>query len=140
MKNLYSLTAHALKELMEKDRLDPSKISEDVFGRIEAVDGRVKSAFDRLAASWPGRDESSGALNNAIADAVRAFGAAATESERAGIVCFACYRLRNSLLHLNEESLDVYQNLDLGVRMVGWALTAYRIARHREDCTLAGLR
>ncbi|MFH0764451.1 MAG: Asp-tRNA(Asn)/Glu-tRNA(Gln) amidotransferase subunit GatA [Candidatus Omnitrophota bacterium] len=28
---------------MEKDRLQPSKISEDVFGRIKAVDGRVKA-------------------------------------------------------------------------------------------------
>lgn len=47
MEKLYSLTAHAIKELMAKDGLDPSRISEDVFGRIASVDDKVK-AFVRV--------------------------------------------------------------------------------------------
>ncbi|MCX5686345.1 MAG: Asp-tRNA(Asn)/Glu-tRNA(Gln) amidotransferase subunit GatA [Candidatus Omnitrophica bacterium] len=62
MENLYSLTAHALKELMKKDGLNPSKISEDVFGRIEAVDGRVK-AIVRVNKSKFSNTKSSGKLS-----------------------------------------------------------------------------
>lgn len=41
MENLYSLTAHKLKERIDKDGLDPSKISNELFDRIERLDKRI---------------------------------------------------------------------------------------------------
>jgi len=43
MDNLYSLTAHKLKELIEKNGLDPSKILQDLFKRIGALDDKIKA-------------------------------------------------------------------------------------------------
>lgn len=113
--------------------------SGQLFQRLSAIlaaDARVRSTFDRLCAFNPGRGESAIAVNNGIAEAIRVLGSATNESERAGCVCYACYRLRNSLLHLNEQALDVYRNLDLGVRMAGLILAAYRIVRHCEESSV----
>ena len=41
--DLYSLTAHELKELINKEGLDPAKIVEDVFSRIGRVEPKVNA-------------------------------------------------------------------------------------------------
>jgi hypothetical protein len=105
------------------------------------VNPKIKGAYDDLLPTkFPqGQGESAAALNAVVNEGVIRFGAAKSEAERAGIVCYIAYRLRNSLLHLNEEALDIYGNLDLAVRMSGWALAANRLARHREEGTLTAL-
>ncbi len=47
MEKLQSLTAHRLKELIEKGDVRPSNILSDLFDRIKALDGKVK-AFVRV--------------------------------------------------------------------------------------------
>jgi aspartyl-tRNA(Asn)/glutamyl-tRNA(Gln) amidotransferase subunit A len=62
MEKLFSLTAHTLKEFMGKEGLDPSRISEEVFGRIASVDDKVK-AFVRVNSSKPSALKSGGKLS-----------------------------------------------------------------------------
>ena len=102
-----------------------------------AANLRVKRAYDGLSAFASG--ESVAALNAVVKEGEVRFAAAKSEAERAGIVCYVAYRLRNSLLHLNEEALDIYSDLELAVRMAGWALVASRVARHGEEGTLAAV-
>lgn len=47
MENLYSQTAHALRKAIETEGLEPKRIIEQLFSRIDSVDGRVK-AFVRV--------------------------------------------------------------------------------------------
>jgi hypothetical protein len=103
------------------------------------ADARVIGAFNSLKSFPGGQGETAAALNNAIAETTSRFAAATTESTRAGCACFASYKLRNSLLHLNEESLDVHTNLNLGVRMAGWVLASIRIARRAQEGSLGVL-
>lgn len=43
MENLYLLTAHRLKTMMDEEGLRPSKIADEVFARIDSVEPRVKA-------------------------------------------------------------------------------------------------
>jgi aspartyl-tRNA(Asn)/glutamyl-tRNA(Gln) amidotransferase subunit A len=43
MERLHSLTAHELKNLIDKEGLEPSKIADDVLGRISLLDGKIKA-------------------------------------------------------------------------------------------------
>ncbi len=43
MESLHSLTAHELKELMEKSSTEPSKVLGSVMARIDQVEGKVKA-------------------------------------------------------------------------------------------------
>ena len=43
MENFYSLTAHELKEKIDKDGLQPSQILNSLFKRIESLDGKIKA-------------------------------------------------------------------------------------------------
>ncbi len=43
MDNLYSLTAHRLKELIEKDSLAASRVLEQLFKRIDALDSSIRA-------------------------------------------------------------------------------------------------
>lgn len=103
------------------------------------ADARVIGVFNSLKDFPAGQGETPAALNNAITEATNRFALATTESVRAGCVCFASYKLRNSLLHLNEEALDVHTNLNLAVRMAGWTLAAIRIARRAHESALGAL-
>ncbi|MDD5428120.1 MAG: Asp-tRNA(Asn)/Glu-tRNA(Gln) amidotransferase subunit GatA [Candidatus Omnitrophica bacterium] len=58
MENLYSLTAHKLKELMTKGETTPAAVAEQLFSRIEKCDGKIKAVV------FNGKDN---ALKNAVA-------------------------------------------------------------------------
>jgi len=61
MERLYSLTAHALKELMDKDGLEPSDILSELLSRIELVDKDVR-AFVRVNKTKAGSGAKKGRL------------------------------------------------------------------------------
>lgn len=43
MEKLHSLTAHRLKELMEKGEVKPSDILSDLLDRVKSLDGKIKA-------------------------------------------------------------------------------------------------
>jgi hypothetical protein len=121
-------------------RLQGAGVSGQLGKRMPALvfsDARILNAYKNV---WAAKaTETAAELNAVVAKATQDFATAKGEAERAGIICYAVYRLRNSLLHVNEESLDLCANLDLGVRMTGWALAACRVARHSEEMTFQNL-
>ncbi len=84
-------------------------------------------------------EKSAAAVNACVVEALTRFVAASTPSAKAGIACYAAVRLRNSLLHVLENSLDVYTDELKCLTMMGYILAVFRIAKHGEDGTLAGL-
>ncbi len=53
MENLYSLTAHELKEKIDKFSLAPSDIIDSLFRRIESLDKKIKAfvSLNKVCAS-----------------------------------------------------------------------------------------
>jgi aspartyl-tRNA(Asn)/glutamyl-tRNA(Gln) amidotransferase subunit A len=64
MENLYSLTAHELKEKIDKSGLEPSDILDSLFRRIEHLDKKIKAfvSLNSNGASGPSREDKSGKL------------------------------------------------------------------------------
>jgi hypothetical protein len=58
---------------------------------------------------------------------------AATPAGATGVIVYFCHQFRNSLLHVNEENLTIFQNKDGCVKAVGWVLGMLRAcARVKE--------
>ncbi len=59
MENLYSLTAHELKEKIDKDGLAPSDVLDSLFKRIESLDKKIKAfvTLNKNAASLLPKDK-----------------------------------------------------------------------------------
>ena len=83
--------------------------------------------------------KSAAAVNACVSEAIRRVAVAATPSAKAGIACYIAVRLRNSLLHVLEDSLDIYADEPKCITMIGYTLAVFRIAKHGEDGTFAGL-
>jgi hypothetical protein len=79
------------------------------------------------------------AVNACVTEALNRMAGATTASAKAGIACYIAVRLRNSLLHVLEDSLDIYTDKSKCITMFGYALAVLRIVKHGEDGTLAGL-
>jgi hypothetical protein len=119
-----------------------ASVTGQLHARLKAVlnqDARLLSPFNGLASFAPGQGESATALNDLVTEAVSRFATATTETTRAGIAAYVSYRFRNSVLHVNEESLAIHQDLDLGIRMAGWVLATCRVVAHVARGTHTGL-
>jgi hypothetical protein len=112
---------------------------------ILSVNLNAKREFDsfhhRDVFKWKGRKlhRSPAAVNDCVNEALNRMAAATTASEKAGIACYLAVRLRNTLLHVLENSLDIYADRTKCITMFGCALSFFRIAKHGEDGTFAGL-
>lgn len=102
-------------------------------------DARLLNGFNALKSFSAGQGETAVALNDLITEAVSRFSGATTQTARAGLAAYVSYRFRNSVLHVNEESLTIQQDLDLGIRMVGWTLATCRVVAHIKRGTHTGL-
>lgn len=78
-------------------------------------------------------------VNACVTEAFNRMAGATTASAKAGIASYIAVRLRNSLLHVLEDSLDIYTDKSKCIAMFGYALAVLRIVKHGEDGTLAGL-
>ena len=111
---------------------------------VIALNPRADSSFVSLRKWWNAtydnaQMESEIGVNGLLAEAIQRFTAAANPAERAGIVAFTTFRLRNSVLHVNEENLTIFKDHALGLRMAGWAFMACRVVKHAEDASFATL-
>jgi hypothetical protein len=151
---------HATKHIRTRAVAESLVALESTLRRFQTgVIGELGSQLDQLIAAnsilqstykrfdvdfrnkWPSRlqKRSSMAVNWCTTEARSRFASATTTSERAGIACYLSYRLRNSLLHVVEESLDIFQQKSLCEWCMALALAAIRLANHGEDSTLAAL-
>jgi hypothetical protein len=79
------------------------------------------------------------ALNWAIDESLARFDRAATVSERAGIACYLTYKLRNNLMHVIDDSVNLYADRPKLVRAAGLVFCAIRISMHGEQGTLGAI-
>ena len=143
----------ALESSLRRKQATAAGVSGQLNSRLThevKANSKVKLAYNGLE-KWffpspplptrytPQEVESEVGVNGLVGEAVLRFGAATSVAECSGIALYAAYRLRNSILHFNEEGLNIYKDRELGLRMAGWVLAACRLIKHSEEGTFAGL-
>jgi hypothetical protein len=58
---------------------------------------------------------------------------ASSPAYAAGVITFFCHRLRNSLLHVNEEELLIFREKDTCLSAAGWVLAMLRVAGFAKE-------
>lgn len=116
----------------------------DRLQRALATNPNALSAFNDLhswfIATFPAASrETAATLNQLLAEADNRFAGTAAAATKAGIAAYAVVRVRNSILHLNEEGLDIFKSRPAALKIVGWALSTCRTVQHAEQGTLAAL-
>ena len=85
------------------------------------------------------KNKTAAAVNACAAEACKRMAIATTPAAKAGVACYVAVRLRNSLLHVLEDQLDIFKDTSKCINMIGYTLAVFRTVKHGEDGTLAGL-
>ncbi len=130
-------------------RLWQTNISGQLHSRMEtaiSANTSIRNSFDaahsRFCATYPSSDpnrETGIAVNWAVNDAVAELAKASTAAERAGIITYLAVRLRNSLMHVIDDSLDIYNNEATCERIAGLMLITARLSEYSEKNRLASI-
>jgi len=113
---------------------------------ILAKNNEMKKGYDDLGKLLEKRSKANGwtqktpdALNWIHKEAQSQISKGSSAARLAGVCAFFCHKYRNSLLHVNEESLTVFKNQQDCIKAVGWILSMLRVCKHAKDQTLAAL-
>lgn len=140
--------AEALVALESTLRRSQTKVLGELGKQMEqliAANAGVKTSFDTFRADFkhnaptPAQERSPSAVNWTTTETQLRLASETTTAGRAGIACYLALRLRNTLLHVVEDSLDIFQQKSLCERCMGLALATVRLAKQGEDATLAAL-
>jgi hypothetical protein len=133
----------------------PGTVSGQLYSRLEPVLGvnevalrAFKAAESRFATQFP-KDpvtrqdhpdkETHVAVNWEISDTLSALTTADSVAERAGVACHLVARLRNSLMHVIDGSIDMYSKDVEYDRVLGIVLAVIRLSQSGNDGTLSDL-
>lgn len=101
--------------------------------------GRFTSQFPKDPATnqaHPDKETATG-VNWAITDGLKAIDAAPDATSKAGAACYLAVRLRNSLMHVIDGSVDLYTDPVKLSRVTGIMLAAIRLSQRGEDGSLS---
>lgn len=117
--------------------------------RLDAIlltNQRMKMGYDEMAVllereaiakSWSQKSPNS--LNWIYKETHDQLSKGGSAARLAGLCAFFCHKYRNTLLHVNEEGLTVFQRQEDCIQVIGWVLSMLRLCRHAKDQTLAAL-
>ncbi|HEV3074702.1 MAG TPA: hypothetical protein VHB47_09825 [Thermoanaerobaculia bacterium] len=124
-------------------RWQGATVSGQLFKRTEALlvpNGTAIATFRTRHLAYSGRDlERASELNRLIGEECAAFMSAGSRAERAAIAAFVCYRLRNSVMHVVDDQLDIFSQPPLLVKVLGFCLISIRLSRFGHDGQMAQL-
>jgi hypothetical protein len=128
-------------------RLHPADQGE-LFNRIQrllSANSVMSRQFglmnNRFCNQYPNKEDrkTSTAVEWVINDCLTAFDAAPTTAEKAGIAAYLVVRLRNSVMHVIDESTCLYSDGAVVMRVSGLALSILRLSKHGTEGTLANI-
>jgi hypothetical protein len=97
----------------------------------------ARTAFDSARVKWvkqTGFDWNSYQIMNWISgETSLRIVAAARPAEATGAIVYFCHQFRNSLLHVNEENLTVFQDKNECVKATGWVLGMLRACARAKE-------
>jgi hypothetical protein len=83
--------------------------------------------------------ETGAAMNWAVSETFVRLAALPRAADRIGIAAYFVLRLRNTLMHVNEETLDLHKNPKLCLRAAGLAFAMLRVSMHGDQNSLSAL-
>lgn len=93
---------------------------------------------DELAAKHFVKD-SSDAVNWVVNDCLTVHSQAADTATCSGVACYLVYRVRNSLMHVIDTSIDLYTDTKKLMKVAGLAFSVIRLSRHGAEGTIGSL-
>jgi hypothetical protein len=122
-------------------------IGGQIFDRMDAllmVNSASRSSFtafhNDFNTTWTKPQRETGlAVNWIISEAIARLAVRPTVAERIGVAAYLAVRLRNSLMHVNEETLDIHKNTQLCLRVAGIAFAVLRVSKHGDEKSLSAL-
>ena len=101
-----------------------------------------EKAHQRFRKKFPSNapnSETGKAVNWAIADCLRHYTKASTKATKCGVACYLVVRLRNSLMHVLDDSVSLYADKEVLLKVAGLAFAVLRLSKHGEEGLLAKL-
>lgn len=96
--------------------------------------------FNLRLSAYPRADwEDSTVVDAMVRQEEARFDAASTVAERAAVAVFVSYRLRNSVMHVLDDQLELFEKPELLRKVLGFALVSIRMSRFGADGQLGGL-
>jgi len=112
----------------------------DLLGQNGTSQTAFDNAHNRFTARWLKPDRvTAAAVNWVVDDCLQAFDAAPNTATKCGIACYLALRLRNSLMHVLDEDLDLYSNRAKVLRATGLMMAVVRASQHGNEGTLAAI-
>lgn len=121
---------------------------EHVLGANQRALAAFKAAETRFAGQFPKDQvtrqdhpdkETAVAVNWVIGDTLGLLASATSPAERAGYSCHLTARLRNSLMHVIDGSVDLYSKDNEFNRVAGITLSVIRLSQSGHDGSISGL-
>lgn len=94
------------------------------FQLFNQIDGNYGNTTPRH--NWENPQD----INNFISAQIRAFDQALTPAEKSAIALYTIYRLRNSLMHTNEDRLDMFTDHNQLLRLVNFAVITIKLSNY----------
>lgn len=91
------------------------------------------AAWAAVHGRWSTSPKTTVALNHLLTQEAQAFDTANDRLAKAAIAAYVTYRLRNSLMHVVEPGLNLFTDMSLLKRVLGFALIAIRLSKFGED-------
>jgi hypothetical protein len=107
--------------------------------RSKTAYGEFSTAFGKWTKTTGKDPDSSSALDWIASETSNRLVAAPDNGTAAGIVAFFCHKYRNSLLHVNEEALIVFNSQEECLAAAGYVVSMLRICLHAKDRTFGKL-
>ena len=108
---------------------------------LSAHNGAIATAFGTIDTHYVGRDWTQPiTVNDMLRIEIGRFDTAPSVPEKAAAALYLVYRLRNSLQHVLEEQLDLFNDRQKLVRAMSFALISHRLAAHGCAGTLSGVK
>ncbi len=98
------------------------------------------TVFNQIDQSYPNFVwEQAANINIFTTNEIRRFDISVQRSEKAAIALYTSYRLRNSLMHIMEEQLDIFNNIQKITRLLNFALISIRLSRFGAEGQMGSL-
>lgn len=96
--------------------------------------------FNLRLGAYPGVDwEDTAVLDGMVRQEIQRFADVSRRPEKLAVAVFASYRLRNSVMHVLDDQLELFRETTVLEQVVGLALVAIRASRFGAEGGIAGL-
>lgn len=123
----FQKTGQSLNPLLN-ELLGPNKSAQDSYNTFKK---------DYLKA-W--KNHSAESMDWLVEQTITRIDTISSPASASGLVIYFCHQLRNCLLHVNEDSITLFENASQCIKAAGWVIGVLRICTMKKEGTFANLK